>query len=195
MTRRKSKNDRIVECINGETFLQVPHLSAYFRYRKWLIQINPKYLFPGQRKEHRKIIYVHGKKYGYAEYRGGCIPLQQFNARAYGVKALFLNLIRRRLGVACSELDKGYYYIALKTKRYIVTRSVMKDGGIFCRVFFYPEGEAVGSFIIDKDFSKAYPTLGAYNIINTMYVIIAYVVDSLVYSRFAAALNHTVEII
>lgn len=192
---RSAKDKVQVKATGGEVFLKAPRLNAYFRYRRWLIQINPALLFPGLRREHRKIIYVHGKKWGYAEYRGGCVPLQAFNAKAYGLKGFVLNMIRRHWGFCCSQLDRGYYYIHLRTRKYVVTRAVMNDGSIFCRVYFYPEGEPVAAFTIDSDFKKAYPSLGEYNIINTLYVIIAYVADSLLYARFAGALNHTIDII
>lgn len=192
-----SRVKKAVEIIldNGEIFVNSPSMSVFYRYRFWLFQINPRFLLPGLRKEHRKSIFVNGKKRGIAEYRQGCIPMFPFifDNRNFGVK--IVNWIRVHLGLLCRKTDRGYFYIRLDKTEYIVLRRFTSARNVLCEIFCKEDGFMMGSFIFDAAFEKVYPYFSVDDWVNSMYVIIGYIADAVVYSTVAHKLNKSLEIV
>lgn len=196
MSRRRA-NDNTVKIISdrGETFVQGPSLSAYFRYKHWLIKVNPVLLFPGFRKDNQKKIYVNGVKYGYAEHRYSCIPLVPYLFEGKDLGTRIQNFMRQRLGVWCKRNEKGYYLVQLGRYKYIVLRRYTKERNMLCTVYYKRTGEQLGSFVFDREFTKIYPRFGSDNLYNTMYVIMGYMADVAIYDSVAHLLDRTIEVV
>lgn len=191
----KKRSETQIIFDRGETFVQSEAITAYYRYRRWVLKVNPKLLFPGFRKDHRKRIYVNGRKYGFAEFRQACIPLPQYLEDAPGIGFKFINWIRVHWGLCCRSTDRGYFYIKLGKQEYVVLRRYTKDRNIFCQIYYKPTGEMLGSFIFDKDFNNVYPHWSVDNWVRSMYVIIGYVADAVIYSTVAQQLNRRLNVV
>ena len=180
---------------SGDTFVTSDRMSAYFKYKKWLFQINPRLLPPGLRKDHRKKIYVNGRKYGYAEYRHGCIPMYPYLDDRRGLDIWLLNWIRVHLGLCCRRSDRDYFYIKLRHQEYVVLRRYTNERNTVCKIYVKTTGEMLGTFIFDSDFSNVYPHWSVENWVYSMYVIMGYVADAVIYSVVAQQLNRKINII
>lgn len=197
MPRRQKPDKYKVKIVfdSGETFVQSDYVSAYYRYRRWLVRVNPAVLLPGFRKDHRKKIYVNGKKYGFAEYRHGCIPMRPYLDDGQGLGFTIVNWIRVHLGLCCRRTDRGYFYIKLGPQEYVVLRRYTKERNILCQIYYKPTEEILGSFIFDKDFNNVYPHWSVDNWIHSMYVIIGYIADAVIYSTVAQQLNRKINVV
>lgn len=180
---------------NGETFVESDRLFANFKYVKWLFQINPRLVLPGLRRDHRKKIYVNGKKYGFAEYRHGCIPMYPYLDDRRGVDIWFINWIRVHLGLCCRPSDRDYFYIKLRRQEYIVLRRYTNERNTVCKIYEKASGEMLGTFIFDSDFKNVYPHWCVDNWVYSMYVIMGYVADAVIYSAVAQELNRKIKVI
>lgn len=197
MARRRNYRDPTkikIICDRGEIFVQGAGLSVYYRYRRWFLKINPVLLFPGFRKEHRKIIYVNGKKRGYAELRMGCIPLPDYYIDGQGLSGALRNFVRMKLGLGCRASERGYYKIYTMNLDYIVLKRFTKEQNIHCQVYRRDTGEKIGTFLYDKDCTTIYPSLAEPRLVNTFIVIMGYVTDSVLYSTVASKLNSVIEL-
>ena len=194
---RKVADRKSVKIIfdQGETFVESANLNAYYRYKRWFIHINPAFLLPGFRKDHRKKIYVNGKRYGFAEYNHGCIPLYPPLDDAPGLGFKIMNYIRIHFGLCCRRLDRGYFRVRLGTQEYVVLRRYTKERNVLCYVYYRPTNELLGSFIFDKDFNNVYPRWSVNDWVYSMYVIIGYVADAIIYASVAQQLNRRINVV
>ena len=193
--RPRKKSDVYVILNSGEVFVQTPIADIYYRYARWLVKINPVLLFPGFRRSHKKIIYVNGKKYGRGVYKEGCIPLKSYLDEELYLSDKLVNFIKIHFGFCCRKSYRGYFSVRLGRYEYIVLRRYTKECNIFCQVYYKPTEELMGTFIIDSSFSKIYPQFTVDNWFTSMYAIIGYIADAVVYSTVASQLNRTLDVI
>lgn len=192
---RRKKSDIRVISDGGEVFVQSPSITAYYRYPKWLFKINQHVLLPGLRRNHRKIIFVNGKKYGTAEYREGCIPLTEYLGEEVWWSDKITRFVKVHFGLGCRKNHRGYFKVKLGHYEYIVLRRYTKENNIFCHIYYKPTEELMGTFIIDSTFTKVYPQFAVDHWVNSMYVIIGYITDAVLYSTVAMQLNKTIDVI
>lgn len=183
-----------VVCYRGHTTVTSKHLDAEFVYRRWLFRVNPAFLFPAFRKEHRKIIKVNGKKIGWAEIRGGWTPLKIYDLKSYGLRTSICRWIRKHLGLMLRPFEKGYIAIGIGHFRYVVTKSVTEAGFITCEVYDVMKQLSIGWFSFTQDFSDVYVVTNCDGVFNTLQVILGYVADTLVYDSAALSLNKIINI-
>lgn len=181
-------------CNKGEIFVQGPRISVYYRYRWWFFRINPRILFPGLRRDHRKKIFVNGKNRGYAEFRGGRVPLPRYRRGQDLISNILDIFIHEKLGILCRQEECGYHLIHTMNTDYIVTERLTKEEHILCQVYIKETGEPIGSFVYNKDCNEIYPTLVAQRLVNTFTVIMGYVTETVLYSTMASKLNRTIEL-
>ena len=191
---KKKKSDVRIVFNNGETFVSGA-VSAYYRYKRWILRINPKLILPGFRKDHRKIIYVDGKKFGKGEFRQGCIPFYPYLDDSQGIGFTVINWIRVHLGLLCRKSDRGYFYVKLGRQAYIIVRRYTEESNIFCKIYHKPTGDVLGSFIFDKDFLNVYPYWSVDNWVRSMFIVMGYVADAVIYSTVASQLNREIDVI
>lgn len=193
---RKLKSETVkIVLERGSTFVQGRGLSVYYRYRRYLFRINQSLLFPAWRREHRKVVYANGKRYGWAEQRFGCVPIDTNRSRRRGILGVIVTFIRFHLGLFVPESMRGYYLVKIMHLKYIVTVYRGKDGLISGKICLKDTGEPVASFVFSKDLTKIYPIFGEYDVPNTVYTIIGYIADCIVYSSVAQSLNRVMEIV
>jgi len=171
------------------------YIDAYFRYRRYIIKINPSLLFPAWRKEHRKVIIVNGKKCGWAETRYGLIPLNTYKRHVRAPFKWIKHILREHLGLCCSQYEKGYIAVGIGHFRYAVLQSRTTSGYIACDVYDIAEQEPIGRFYFNQEISEVYLIANRSGVSNTLQVISGYVADSVVYSQAAIALNRTIKVI
>lgn len=191
----KDRNAVRIISNNGEIFVQSPDMEVYYRYPRWMFKINQKLLMPGLRRDHRKIIYVNGRRYGYAEYREGAIPLTAYLDEVVYWSDNITNFIKVHFGLGCRRSRRGYFLIKLGRTEYIVLRRYTKERNIFCQIYCKSTEEFMGSFIIDSAFTKVYPQFAVNNWVRSMYTIIGYIADAAIYSTVASQLNKTLEVV
>lgn len=194
MSSRQRKTSVTIEMRGNRTHVIGPGLDATFRYKWWLLHVNPRLLPPGFRFSNQRVIYVNGKRYGHAKYRDACPPIPERTVKGKWIGVILLNFIRTQLGWKVEKHHRGYYKLKLGKYTYIVTQHVSKQKFVYCRVFLMPSGEDVGALTFEKDLSKVYTSLGQYNIINTLYVISGYIADSILFSLLGNEFYRTIEV-
>lgn len=195
MAKTKAKPQNQVLCVAGLTYVDCAGMQALYKYRKWVLKINPALLFPAHRKEHRKLIIINGKRYGWAEIRSGMIPLPQFKLPAKNVLEAIRNFIRHRMGYLLKSYEKGYIYVAVKRGRYIVLKRKTPAGFTMCEVFRQHDGARLGHFVFSEDFTEVYPYPASVRLNALFCVIIGYVADTMVYNKAVEVLNKTIKIV
>lgn len=194
MARRQGFPDVYVKLEYGHAYVQAFNLVAHYKPRFWFLQLNPRLVLPGLRKDQRKKLYVNNKRYGFAEQRHGCIPLPPYVKEGRQLRVRLYNFIRVRLGLLCKPFERDYYWISLKSQKYIVLKHVTEEGNVRCVVYHVASQSNVGSFVFDKEFMNIYPSLGVDSPINTLLVIMGYLSEENVYSSVAKTLNRTLKV-
>lgn len=195
MARRIVKPVNQVVCDRGVTYVDCAYVNAIFRYRRWVVKLNPQLLFPSLRREHRKVFIVNGKKRGWGEVRMGQIPLSKYDLKGSGVFVGIRQFFRKYIGVGLRRNEKGYIYAGIGSYRFVIVQHISKEGLYICEVYDKRTEDQIGNFIFNKEFTEVYPHTSVRGIESTLQVIIGYVADSLVYSRAAGMLQSTIKII
>ena len=194
MGRRRGKAIAVITTERGNIYVDGPRFDAHFRYPIWLCRLNPKLILPGLRRDHRKIVYINGRRFGRADYREGCIPLETYRLKETRLLDKFMNLLRETFGLCCSSKSRGYYNIKLKTNTFIVVVRRPSKDYIRCIVYIRDSGEYVGDFFFDAGIENVYPRLVRHDLERTFCVVIGYIMDSLVYTTVALHLDRKLEI-
>ncbi len=195
MSVKKKKNTTRIISTGGEIFVESPSINIYYRYPRWLFKLNQKLLLPGFRRDHRKYIFINGKKFGRAEYREGCIPLPGYIDEVRYWSDNITNYIKVHFGLGCRKSHRGYFWVKLGRQEYIVLRRYTKERNIYCQIYYKLTNAFMGSFIIDSTFTRVYPQFAVDHWVNSMYAIIGYVTDAMIYSSVAQQLNKTIDIV
>lgn len=191
---KKQGNAMQVVCYRGQTIVNSKYIDAEFVYRHWLLRVNPALLFPEFRKEHRKIIKVNGKKIGWAEIRGGCLPLKIYDLKGTGLRTIIRRWIRKHLGLMLRSFEKGYIAVGIGHFRYVVTKSYTEAGFVTCEVYDVVKQFPIGRFSFTSDFADVYAAVNCDGVFNTLQIILGYVADTIVYDSAALSLNKTINI-
>lgn len=191
---RKVKVDNQIICSGGSTYLTALSLNATYKNRWYWFHVNPKLLFPAFRTYNRKVIFVNGKRRGYAEMRSGLIPLSRYVIPGKGLRISLLNFVRKYIGVSTKTYERGYMFVAIKGYSYAVTQHYTADGLLFCEVFDLRTEDQIGSLTFNTDFSEVVPRTTRAGVTHTLHVIAGFVVDSLIYSQVATALTKTIKV-
>ena len=194
MGRGKSKAIATITTERGNIYVDGARFDAHFRYPVWLFKLNPKLILPGLRRDHRKIVYINGRRFGKADYRDGCIPLESYRLRENRMLDKFMNFIRETFGIGCSNRSRGYYNIKLRTNTFVVVVRRSSKEYIRCIVYIRDSGDYVGDFMFDNAIENVYPRLVRHDLERTFCVIIGYIMDSLVYTTVALHLDRKLEI-
>lgn len=195
MNRQKKNNRPRIVSQHGEVFVNSAGISMYYRYRHWIIKVNPKLLLPCFRKDHRKKFYDNGHYVGYGEYRNTYIPMQLYRADGSNLAVVIFNFIREVLGMGCNEHERGYFLVKVKRYKYIILKRVTLEGNILCKVYHKTTGTMMGSFIYDKTFTRVYPSFSDSRAMRTLFIIMGYITDAVIYSTVASELNRTIEVV
>lgn len=175
--------------------METKAINVIYQYRWWFVKVNPRLLFPAFRKEHRKIIIANGKKRGYGEIRGGLVPLSRYELPGHGFWRGVKTFFRKSLGLGCKRYEKGYIYIKISRWEFIVLQRTTEQGLQVCEVYEMKSENPVGGFIFNQDFSEVYPHISREGMTLTLYTIIGYVADSMVYNLAASSLSREIKIV
>lgn len=190
--RRRPK--AVITTERGQIYVDGLRFDATFRYPYWLWKVNPHLLLPGLRRDHRKIIYINGKRFGKADYREGCIPLPSYRIKEEYFSDKLTNFVREVFGLGCSRGSRGYYNIKLRTNTYVVIVRKTSAGYVRCIVYCRDTYEYVGDFLFDSEMTVVHPRLALPRLERTFCVIVGYILDSLVYATVARQLDRKLEI-
>lgn len=194
MGRRRSKPDAVITSERGNIYVDGSTYDVEFRYPFWLFKINQGVLLPGFRRDHCKVIYLNGKRYGRADYREGAIPLKEYRVPEEYWSDHVTNVMREFTGLGCSRSARGYYNIRLKSRTYVAVVRRTSDGYLRCIVHCRDNGRYIGDFLFDANVEKVYPRLSARGLERTFSIIIGYIMDCLVYTTVSIKLERKLEI-
>ena len=195
MPRKKVKADAVITSERGNIYVDGARFDAEFRYPFWLFKINQHALLPGFRRDHCKVIYLNGKRYGKADYREGCIPLPSYRVPEEYLSDHWTNVFREISGLGCSRSSRGYYNIRLGSKTYVVVVRRTSEGYLRCIVHRRDSGRYIGDFLFDSSIEKVYPRLAVKGLERQFSIIIGYIMDSLVYTTVSFGLNRKLEVV
>lgn len=185
----------VVHCEQGKTFLDLNGIAITYKYRPWLVKLNPRFVFPALRREHRKAILVNGKRKGYCEMREGLIPMRRYALPGRGTIRFIKTALRLGLGICCSRRERGYAFVKLGRYQYFVIRNVTKEGLLWCEVYELGTEKSIGSFVFNREFTEVYPRPATTGVSLTLQMIIGYIADTLVYTLAASSLIKDIQII
>lgn len=194
MSRKTKKPYATVVSEHGSIYVDSQSYDAEFRYPWWLFKVNNLLLFPGFRRDHKKVIYVNGKRCGKADYREGCIPLPAYRIPEEYLSDKWANIFRETFGLRCPKTSRGYYNIRLHSKVYIVVVRRTSEGYLRCIVHRRDSSKYIGDFLFDTTVSVVYPRLQVRGLERTFSIIIGYMMDSLMYATVANGLKRKLEI-
>ena len=175
MGRAKKKPLATIISERGDIYVQGARFDAHFRYPFWFLKVNPVFLLPGLRRDHRKIVYVNGRRFGKADYREGCIPIEGYRMKEEYFSDKLTNFIWETFGVGCPSSRRGYYNIKLRTNTYVVLVRRTSKEYIRCLVYCRDTKEYVGDFLFDRNIENVYPRLEDKRLERTFCVIIGYI--------------------
>lgn len=183
-----------ISCVRGTTSLFYSGIVVEYRPKAWLLRLNPKFVLPGCRKEHRKNIYINGRKRGYAESRQGYIPLPFKKRPVTGLGPKLGNIFRSLTGLGCRLHEKGYFRFILGPYKYTVIRRISENGLLISEVYETGTNNLIGYIIFNQELSEVHTRTGMEGVNATLCVIAGYIADIAVYTRAAAQLNQTIKI-
>ena len=195
MARRSVKQQNIIYCDHGTTWVENSYLQAIYKYRWWFWRINPRLLPPAWRREHRKIIIVNGRRLGYGEIREGLRPISKYNLPGKGFGHAIKTFFRKCFGFGCKRYEKGYTYIKVGKFKFVIEQRTTEKGLLICEVTEIPSGEGVGGFAFSSDFSTVTLQYGPAGYELTLQIIMGYIADSCIYNLAATALTREIKII
>ena len=188
IARASSMNRGFLGCKRGIVYTSTPEVETLYLPAMWLFKINPKLLLPGFRKDFEMVFQVNGVRWGKGEMRFGGIPVPPYHDDSGTVSASIANFIHERLGLFCSKNGKGYYYVKVGRRKFIVIKHKTDSGITVCRVYNRYR-EEVGQFAFDNDLKNVHPYPLVNNIYQTMIVIMGYMFYILLYERVSRDLN------
>lgn len=194
MARRKTKPVATIESDRGRIYVVGDRFDAEFRYPYWLVKMNQNLLLPGFRRDHEKVVYINGKRFGVAYYHEGCIPLNRYRLRERTFLARVYNRLRETTGLFCPKSYRGYYNVKLRTGSYFAVVHTTYDGHFRGVVYDKLNEECIGEFILDENIEHVYPRIVVDKLERTFCVVVGYVMDCMVYSTVASKLNRKFEI-
>lgn len=194
MSRRKAVSDVTLTFSRGVVLIDSSRFSALIRSPNYFLSLNQKVLLPGLRRDCRRVIYVNGKRRGTADYRLGCIPLEQYRVPVEYWSDNLTNLVRETFGLGCPSHARGYYNVRLWGETYIVLVRRTTQGYYRCIVHRRSTEEYLGDFLLDPKLESVYPRMVTSRVERQFYILIGYIMDNLVYSRVVSQLERSVTI-
>lgn len=194
MSRTATRKKSYIVNDKEKVYLCSPAVEASYHYKFWFLKVNPKLLLPGFRKEMHKIIIVNGTRFGYGEFRHGGIPLPPYHKVSSSLFVKFGNIVRENLGLFCKQGARGYYFVKLGRRKFIILKHKAENGLTVCKVYYSKEGISIGEFAFDKDFKKVYPYPFYSQLYRTLLVIIGYMFDVVSYENLSHMFNFRVEV-
>lgn len=195
MGKTRVKNINSILCSRGVTYLNCGTFSVVYKYRPWILQLNPVLIPLPLRKGHRRLIIVDGKKRGWCEMRFGMIPLERYILGGKGISRSILRFVRKYIGIGLQTWEKGYIFAGIGRYRYVITKRISDGGLCICEVFDKHTNHRIGDIVFNKEFSEAYIRTSLNGVIKTLCTLAGYVADSLLYGRAASALESVIKII
>lgn len=194
MSGHREGANATISSIGGRVYVDGLRFNAQFRYPYWLFKVNQNLLLPGFRREQKRIIYVNGKRFGKADYRSGCIPLDKYRVPEEYWSDKLTNFARETFGLGCPQQSRGYYNVRLRTGEYIVVvRRTSKDY-YRCLAYQKVSEEYIGDFLFDPRLETVHPRLVVQRLERIFYLLIGYLLDSLAYATVASQLDRKVAI-